>query len=145
MSCSSCDTNTNVVAGCCSVHGIVPSGIGFRAQAENVGGAQAGIELAIYTADGGTSLLPNLASTRLWLSSAQLVVTGLGDSKIYRGLAVGDDGNPNSIILGGPFSANGGMVISLPWVRIGFGEKLFVKTATAEFFRATVYGIYEST
>lgn len=144
MSCPCDSSSTTTVVSCCSIHGVVPNGIGFRAQVSNAGGAVGGLEIPIYTADGGVTPLVMSGTTRLWLSSAQLIITSTGDSILYRGTSVGDDSILNNIILGGPFSQNGGMVLSLPWIRLALAEKLFVKTAGADLFRATIYGVYES-
>lgn len=143
MSCS-CDSTTTTVVGCCSIHGTVPSGIGFIGSLSNAGGAQAGAEIPIYTADGTVTPLTITSSVRLWVANIELVITSSGDSKVYRGTSTADDALLGRIMTGGPFPTNGGIVKSLPYVRTALGDKLYVKTAGADLYRVTVYGIYET-
>lgn len=125
------------------MHGTLASGIGFRAQISSAGGATAGIEIPLFTADSGVALAYQ-ATTRLWINHVQMVFTGAGDSVFYHGTGVADDTISNAIIAGGPYPANGGVVLTLPWVRTAVAEKLFVKTATAELYRIIIHGIYET-
>lgn len=146
MTCPTCtcgSVSTTPGASCCSMHGTLATGIGFRAQISQVGGAVAGFEIPLFTADSGVALF-YMANTRLWINHVQMVFTGAGDSLFYHGSTVGDDTTSNAIIAGGPYAANGGVVLTLPWVRTAVGEKLFVKTATAELYRIIVHGIYET-
>ncbi len=140
-----CGSTTGTASGssCCSMHGVLPAGIGFRAQISSAGGAMAGFEIPLFTADSGVALFYQ-ATTRLWINHVQMVFTGAGDSLFYHGTVIGDDTTSNAIIAGGPYAANGGVVLTLPWVRTAVGEKLFVKTATAELYRIIVHGIYET-
>lgn len=121
----------------------MPTGIGFRAVRSDVGGATSGIEIPLWHADTSVPLSYN-ANTRLWLSHVQMIFTGGGDSVFYHGNSIGDDTLDNAIIAGGPYAANGGVVLTLPWVRTAVGERLYVKTATAELYRIIIHGIYET-
>lgn len=146
MTCTTCtcgSTSTAAGAACCSMHGTLATGIGFRAQISSGGGATAGVEIPLFTADSG-AVLAYQATTRLWINHVQMVFTGAGDSVFYHGTVIGDDTQPNAVIAGGPYGANGGVVLTLPWPRTEVGEKLFVKTATAELYRIIVHGIYET-
>lgn len=121
----------------------MPTGTGFRAQISSGGGAASGIEIPVFTADSGVPLSYN-ANTRLWINHVQAVFTGAGDSVFYHGTSISDDTLDNAIIVGGPYAANGGVVVTLPWVRTAVGERLYVKTATAELYRIIIHGIYET-
>jgi hypothetical protein len=99
----------------------------------------------VYTADGGQSVTID-SSKRIWLAWFELLVLAANNEALfYRGTSVSADSTVNNIIAGGPFSANGGMVASLPWVRFAFGEKAYVKTAVASRYRLIAYGVLEVT
>ena len=143
MSC--CDSTSTTVNGCCSIHGTLASGLGVRWDSTGASGPSAGVEIPVYQADSiSPSAITITSGQRLWVAWVQLIVATSGDSIIYRGTAAGDYTQANKVIAGGPVSDNGGVIATLPWVRLAAGDRLWAKTATDDAFRVIGYGILET-
>lgn len=143
MSC--CDSTTTTVVGCCSIHGTVPAGIGVRWDSTGITGQAAGALVPAYTAD-GASVTPHTltASQRYWITHMEVVVLTAGVVTVYRGTAAGDHTIVNRIIIGGPVSDNGGIVATLPFIRLAAAQNVWVKLDNSDAFQVTGYGIIET-
>lgn len=140
-----CDTTTTNVAGCCSIHGTVPAGTGVRWDSTGVSGESTGALVPAYVADGSTTVPITLTTNqRYWITHMEIVVLTAGVVKVYRGTAVGDYTIVNRLIIGGPVSANGGIVASLPFIRLATSQNVYVKLAASGVFQVTGYGIIET-
>lgn len=141
-----CDSTTNTIVGCCSIHGTVPSGAaGVRWDSTGVTGQATGAKVHAYTADGsGTTPLTLGPNQRFWVAHLQLIVQTAGVALVYRGTAAGDYTAVNRILIGGPVSDNGGIVATLPNVRLQTGQELWVKLDNSDAYQVTGYGILET-
>jgi hypothetical protein len=143
MSC--CDNSTNTVVGCCSIHGVVPAGVGVRWDSTGISGQITGVKVPAYTADGsGTTPITLGVNQRYWITHMEIVVLTAGSSIVYRGTAPGDYTIVNRVIIGGPLSANGGIVATLPFIRLDTAQDVYVKLANSDAFQVTGYGIIET-
>ncbi len=140
-----CDPVTTIGNGCCSIHGTVPTGIGVRWDSLGATGPSTGVQVPVFTAD-SDSVVPTVVTSaqRLWIAWMQLVVSTAGDAQVYRGVAANDYLIANRHIIGGPFSANGGIVASLPWVRLSLGQNIWVKTTSDDPYKVIGYGLLET-
>lgn len=140
-----CDPVTVAGNGCCSIHGTVPTGTAVRWDSEGVTGPSAGVQIPVYIADSDSAVpIVVTSAQRLWIAWMQLVVSTAGDARVYRGVTANDYQIVNRVIVGGPFSANGGIVASLPWVRCSLGQNLWVKTTADDPYQVVGYGLLET-
>ena len=140
-----CDPVTVVGNGCCSIHGTVPAGFGVRWDSNGVTGPSTGVQVPAYIADSDsvTELIVT-SSQRFWIAEMHLVVSTAGDARVYRGVTANDFQIDNRVIIGGDFSANGGIVSSLPWIRLSLGQNVWVKTTADDAYQVVGYGILET-
>lgn len=141
-----CDPSTTTAgSACCSIHGTVPTGVGVRWDSEGVSGPSVGVQVPVYIADSDSAVpIVVTSSQRLWVAWIQLVVSTAGDARVYRGVTANDYQLLGRVIVGGPFSANGGIVASLPWVRGSLGQNLWVKTTSDDPYQVVGYGLLET-